>query len=875
MFLEKIQLNGFKSFAQPTELRFTKGITAVVGPNGSGKSNIADAIRWVLGEQSMKMIRGKKSEDVIFAGSDKKSRLGMAEVSLHLNNNDGQAPIDFSELFITRRFYRSGEGEYLLNGGKVRLSDIQLLLAQAGIGQRSYAVIGQGQVDQVIVATPSERKTFFDEATGVRQFQIKREQALSKLEKTWENLQQGLVLLEEIEPRLRSLTRQVKRLERKEEIEKELRQWQEFYYYHRWRYLNASKQELVKQKEKLNEEKISLQQELSGWQGKINALQAQDRQDNKINELQKQYDQLQQQKQQLLRKLALLEGEEDKQLAAQYGHDHVWARQKIEELQSARIKTEEELEKNRKLVKEIEKEIANLQSQQEQIEQKWQELNNLINQTDKERKDQINQVIAATMEELNSDIEFIFDKDNLSIEEIKSRLKVIKEKLNFVWSKWKEQFDSSENLTSQKKQWSDLQQIISNKEQIIKQITDKQSLLQTITTKINWQSDQLSKIQSEIAELSAFTAANEKQGDVKIDTSAKDNLQKQLAEIEKKLQSIYKEISNFHQQEQNKRDQLISWQNEIRNKQDKIREVDNVLHGIDIELTRLETRLEDLSLTVHQELGELLPVLLERWQKNQPTVEDNPSLEEVWRKIEDLKRKKELIGGIDPEVVKEYQQVKERFDFLQNQVDDLQEAVKKLENVIKELDEVINHQFSTNFRQINKLFAHYFKTLFGGGRAELVLLRADEVADEEEDDNDNNLDAVTTAKNKWKRNQFGVIGVDIKAVPPGKKMKGVDMLSGGERAMTSIALICAIIANNPSPFIVLDEVDAALDEANSIRFAEIISELSRQTQFIVITHNRATMEKADILYGVTMGRDGVSHLLSVKFEEAERYANRY
>ena len=178
MFLEKIQLNGFKSFAQPTELRFTKGITAVVGPNGSGKSNIADAIRWVLGEQSMKMIRGKKSEDVIFAGSDKKSRLGMAEVSLFLNNNDGQAPIDFSELFITRRFYRSGEGEYLLNGGKVRLSDIQLLLAQAGIGQRSYAVIGQGQIDQVIVATPSERKAFFDEATGVRQFQIKREQAL-------------------------------------------------------------------------------------------------------------------------------------------------------------------------------------------------------------------------------------------------------------------------------------------------------------------------------------------------------------------------------------------------------------------------------------------------------------------------------------------------------------------------------------------------------------------------------------------------------------------------------------------------------------------------------------------------------------------------
>ncbi len=873
MFLEKIQLNGFKSFAQPTELRFTKGITAVVGPNGSGKSNIADAIRWVLGEQSMKMIRGKKSEDVIFAGSDKKSRLGMAEVSLFLNNNDGQVPIDFSELFITRRFYRSGEGEYLLNGGKVRLSDIQLLLAQAGIGQRSYAVIGQGQIDQVIVATPSERKAFFDEATGVRQFQIKREQALSKLEKTWENLQQGLVLLEEIEPRLRSLTRQVKRLERKEEIEKELRKWQEFYYYQRWQDLYTNKQELVSKKKVLTQQREGLQQELAKWQNKIESLQVKDEHGSKINTLQRQYDQLQQQKQQLMRKLALVEGEEDKQLAVQYGYDHVWAKQKIEELHLAKKKIEEELQENNKLIKEAEGKIKELQDRQRQIEKEWQKLNNLIKQTDEERRDEANRIITTTLQEITSEVDFIISS-NLSAEEIKSKLEGIKNKLNTIQIKWQEQIGGAD-LADQKKQWDDLEKIIASKEEVIKQITDKQSLLQSVKTKIKWQNDQLDKIKTEIAELSAFTVANEKNNNSKVDISAKENLQKQLRDIEAKLKKVYEEIGSFHRQEQDKRDELISWQNKIRDQQDKIREVDNLLHHLEIELTKLETRLEDLSLTVHQELGELLPVLLEKWQGNKPSVEGDCPLDQVWQKIEDLKKKKELIGGIDPEVVTEYQEVKERFDFLHGQVDDLQEAVKKLENVIKELDEVINHQFSANFRQINKLFAHYFKTLFGGGKAELVLLRADEVEDEEGDEEENNVDAVARVKNKWKKNQFGIIGVDIKAIPPGKKMKGVDMLSGGERAMTSIALICAIIANNPSPFIVLDEVDAALDEANSIRFAEIISELSNKTQFIVITHNRATMEKADILYGVTMGRDGVSHLLSVKFEEAERYANRY
>jgi chromosome segregation protein len=202
----------------------------VVGPNGSGKSNIADAIRWSMGEQSVKLLRGKKSEDVIFSGSSKRARSGFAEVSLYLNNEDRAAEIDYTEVVLTRRLYRDGQAEYFINKNKTRLQDIQLLLAQANFGPRTYSVIGQGMIDHFLVATPQERKEFFDEAAGVKQYQIKRQSALNKLENSRDNLNQALLVMGEIEPRLRSLSRLAKRLERRDEVEKELKEMQDKYY---------------------------------------------------------------------------------------------------------------------------------------------------------------------------------------------------------------------------------------------------------------------------------------------------------------------------------------------------------------------------------------------------------------------------------------------------------------------------------------------------------------------------------------------------------------------------------------------------------------------------------------------------------------------
>ncbi|NBS41708.1 hypothetical protein EBS80_03525, partial [bacterium] len=304
MFLLKLEIQGFKTFAQKTTLSFLppKGgvspLTAVVGPNGSGKSNLSDAIRWVLGEQSLKLLRGKESQDVIFSGSAGRGRSGFAEVSLTFNNEDKTMPVDFSEVTITRRLYRDGDSEYLLNGQAARLGDIQLLLAQANVGQRSYSVIGQGMVDHILVSSPEERKAFFDDATGVKQFQIKRHEAMLKMKRTYENLSEVEMLLAEIEPRLRSLKRQVSRLAEREEVEKELHALEHRYYGGQWWQLTDELKGVREKFSRLDEQAKKELGTVAELEGRVNALEREDKAqdsgpDQGLIALQKNYHELQ------------------------------------------------------------------------------------------------------------------------------------------------------------------------------------------------------------------------------------------------------------------------------------------------------------------------------------------------------------------------------------------------------------------------------------------------------------------------------------------------------------------------------------------------------------------------------------------------------
>jgi chromosome segregation protein len=280
-----------------------------------------------------------------------------------------------------------------------------------------------------------------------------------------------------------------------------------------------------------------------------------------------------------------------------------------------------------------------------------------------------------------------------------------------------------------------------------------------------------------------------------------------------------------------------------------------------VETAGAAARREDLEREIRQEVGD-------------PAELGEPAgFETDWHeKIFKFKHQLELIGGIDPETEKEYKESSERYEFLKTQIADLRGAIDSLMKVIGELDGIIKKQFDAAFGKINDEFGKYFKILFGGGKAQLTLKKEIKVEEEVEVAEEGAAEEVPVEEKKKKGEEF-IAGIEVEATPPGKRLKGIGMLSGGERALTSIALLSAIISNNPAPFVVLDEVDAALDESNSIRFANVFDELTGKTQFILITHNRATMQKASILYGVTMEADGVSRLLSLNLEQAERAVN--
>lgn len=745
MYLQKLEIQGFKSFATKTVLEFTpkskgqKSITAIVGPNGAGKSNVADAVRWVLGEQSLKLLRGKKSEDVIFSGSPKKTRMGFAEVSLYLNNEDGAVPIDYREVALTRRVYRTGESEYLINKNKVRLSDVLLLLAQANFGQKTYAIVGQGMVDAMLLATPLERKEFFDEATGVEQYQMKRDQAVNKLKVSEENLRQAETLFAEIEPRVKSLTRQMKRLAERSQVEAELKDLQKKYYSHLWKELTGKMKNEETRIAPLAAKKEKIEAEIAEAENKLKVLEKEQPTSDLFRKLQAEYEKLFEEKNRL---------------------------------------------RERDMV--IKNKIALLEHAE------------------------ISRPLGLSFGEMETAVEGFFQKYEKFVE------KFIKAK-------------ETEDLAALKSEAEELRR----------------------------------DFQTFFAKMKRQPAKREA---VKADPALQKEIEKIAEEIEKinrALTEVQVKIENFNHEQEIERRSFFELQRNLQLKQHELYILSSEINSIQVENAGMAARREDLEREIRQELGDSANL-------DEPT-----GFETDWQdKIFRLKHQLGLIGGIDPEVEKEYKETSERYEFLKSQTADLRGAIDSLMKVIGELDGIIKKQFDTAFGKINDEFGKYFKILFGGGKAHLILKKEIKVDEEEtgEETAEGEAAADTKSEAKKKGEEF-IAGIEVEATPPGKRLKNIGMLSGGERALTSIALLSAIISNNPAPFVVLDEVDAALDEANSVRFANVFDELTDKTQFILITHNRATMQKASILYGVTMDSDGVSRLLSLNLEQAEKTVN--
>jgi len=660
---------------------------------------------------------------------------------------------------ISRKIYRSGEGEYSINGSKVRLIDILDLLAKAGVGQRSYCIINQGMADAVLNATPIERRIILEEAAGVKPYQLKKERSLRKLETTRANMLRAADLVREIEPHLRVLKRQADKAQKGAEVAREFREKQKILFGSLRRDIASKYENILAEKEETGREEMKMQR-------KIDDLEIRVKQEAKTNvNFESQRNLLEKEREE---KFAFL-NEVRKNVA----------------MVEAKIEIEKEKAKNFAKISEIPVDFPYFKEEFKKLRNEYGRL-----------EDKLSKI--GSLEEL---------------EIIKEELAILKKEFDRILRELNE---------GKKTQAEDMR---------------RESVINL-------------KIVGEIeAERKIFIEKQELLG--------------------REIEGNRKRMDTLFQEDRNARRRYFELEAELRRMQESLAGIREKTNEIKVRMARIEVREEDLRARIKAEMNIENPEQLMEGRSNGEAID----FEKLEKEVARLKVLAEQIGAIDPLIVEEYSETQKRYDFLTGQTHDLEKAIVSLAEIIKEMDEKIKISFEETFKRVNAEFSKYFKIIFGGGSAEMIKIKIEKrkndkeiVEDEIETDNEKGVDTQPDSDPPG-GSSAGETGLEIKACPPGKKISNLAILSGGERSLTSLALLFAIISNSPPPFAVLDEVEAALDEANSKRFGRIIHELSSQTQFVLITHNRETMRQASCLYGVTMGSDGVSKVLSVKLDQ--------
>ena len=726
--LKRLEIAGFKSFAKKTVLDFASRTTAIVGPNGSGKSNVAEAFRFALGEQSMKSMRGKRAEDLIWNGSHGTPRASRAAVAVVFDNSKKQFKIDFDEVVIERVAYRDGSSEYFLNGTKVRLRDIDELLAGAGIGETSHHIISQGETDRILLANPRERRQMLEDALGLAVYEFKKEEAEKKLLKTEENIREVNALRRELAPHLQFLERQVEKLERADQMRGELVRSCQTYFAIEDVYL-------VSEKRRSDAERIATTKRVAELTAELT---------------------------------------------------------KIEEGATTDAEGAKRLDEVRKLERETERlggERATLSRELGRVEG----------------------ALAAA-------------KRRSAEVAREPYAKVPREDLEILWREVERQAEGDKAPDAI--------------------AAALRSIVATVRAFMERFASPADDVLAE-EEKAAYTLEREK------------------TELTAKETKLEKEHENAKSALARGRSALVAHDEEGRELRRRIVTFAENKAKAEGEATRLEARLRELILLAGEfDAAKAEAVALAGTAAVSytplvtPPKEERKVQEERKKGLERLKIRLEEAGGAGEEIRTEHKEVSEREAFLTRELDDLDKSAAGLRSLIGDLDSELAKHFADGLAKVNAAFGEFFGLLFGGGGARLIVepsdaetLRGGELDDDE---------ALREEKP----------GIEIAVTIPKKRVQSLMQLSGGERALTSIALIFAMSQVNPPPFLILDETDAALDEANSRRYGDIIENLAEKSQLIVITHNRETMSRASVLYGVTMGGDGVSKLLSVKFDEA-------
>ncbi|MBI4094692.1 MAG: AAA family ATPase [Candidatus Liptonbacteria bacterium] len=728
VFLRKLELNGFKSFAQKTVFEFQQGITAIVGPNGSGKSNIIDAIRWLLGEREARNLRGAKAEDLIFAGTPKKSRLGLAQASLHFDNRSNLFPVDFTEVSVLRQVTRDGLSRYYLNKSEVRLKDIIDFFARARLGTKGFVVVTQGNSDVFVQASPVERREMIEETLGLREYQVKKADAERQMKNAQVNLDKVKALIEEILPHLRSLKRQTHRWEKKSALEEELRSVEYEFFGHKF---FEHEGELRRAKEDIESHEL-LRRSLEGARAAAKA---------KLDEVE-----------------ATHPKERGERMALKRTMQDVLEKRSV-----------------------LEKEIGRLEAMVE--------MSSRAPHAHAAPPDELVRVVKKIQRELEAIAEGDADSMRAAIRRVLEDLRAV----------------LSGGLTP---------------------------AARAVPTELG---RELSRIRGELEaiarELSAF-AEREKI-------------------LEKNQEQFYDAFKHATADWQRAKEKLEEWEGEHQKKRFEKERLD--IHAQELERQLAQTGRRREEFAGYQKKKEFTESELSRMEQRMLTLRGHLA----------------SMGDVDEMLVKEARETEKRYQFLGRELRDLEKARGDLAELIGELTRKISDEFSEAMKKINVEFNTFFNLMFGGGQGKMKL-KKEKVKRLELDAEGADSDGAKTVKEMSTDEEPQELreGVDIELHLPGKRIQSLDVLSGGEKSLVGIAAIFALISVSPPPFLVLDEIDAALDERNARRFSDMLREFSKHMQFIVVTHNRVTMEAADILYGITMNEDGTSKVLSLKLEPA-------
>lgn len=978
MYLKCIRTSGFKSFADKIELDMDKGITGIVGPNGSGKSNILDAIRWVLGEQSVKALRGSDSmTDVIFSGSKTRNASTRASVSLTFDNTDHYLNTDFPEVEVKRIVYKTGENEYYINNSKVRLKDITDLFLDTGAGRESFNIISQGAVADIVNSKPDDRRVIFEEAAGVLKYKKRKEESFRKLDKTNESLARVNLLIDELMTSLEPLKEQSDKAHKYLDYKDDLESIEIALIANDIEKINNDYEEAKDNVNRLNSEVEKLDVDNTQDSSQVEKLKASslkldndiEATNNKLIDLSK----------------VLADLQSKKQITIE--------RQKYEvdgdKLQNNILSLKEEILNLNNDIKSMSDDVNELTKECETKNLKMIELSKRLDEYKSKRTDLNNKILIANKEimNLNNKIEILTDNINndtrlpfsvksvinnirlkgvhgvlgklieipekyvmalevslgansnvivvddekaakdainylkeqklgratfFPISVIKSR-NVLYEDLNKIKNidgfigtadslvkydnKYKDivmnqlgnviVVDNIDTLNNVGKILNYKYKIVSldgeiqysggaitggtnkNNNSVLNQKHELEKLnndlntrnkdLENFENKLKNINDDIDKIAIDVENNQRDLIRSKESLNLKIDNLNRiksllnnkneelsgtenvvnnslsdelDNILKEYYEKESLKKDTEKELNKLKSDRTELQDKIAVLEKENREKNYKITQKQNELKNEEIRLGKMDVKLDNLLAT----LSENYNITYEKAHNEYSLDMEEGTARQT---VNGLKAKIRELGEVNTGSIAEYERVNERYTFLSTQRDDLEGSVSGLLEVISEMDEIMKDKFAETFNKIKDEFSVVFKKLFKGGEGILELTNPD--------------DMLTT-------------GIEIKALPPGKKLNSIVLLSGGEKTLTAIALLFAILNVKPVPFVVLDEVEAALDEANVDAFGAYLLSRKERSQFILITHKKRTMEYADILYGITMQESGVSKLVSVKLE---------